>query len=189
MFLRKLTVSLVRKTLVHHDGCHHRGMDHAVVGIGARLGKGEANAAAGEDRRIEGPLVRRDGMGHAIMVRPGHLGTHFDGEAIGGEREVPNRDAVPAAAGGGRRWSRRWVCRRGSGRSDGRRWGSGRSGGRRRARPCGGRRTATGCQEHKQAHSQQAQPGFCGGRCRCLLHVSSSSAMLLHAHTEDFLSP
>ena len=156
---------------MHHDGCHHIGMDHAVVGIGARLGKGEAKAAAGEDRRIEGPLVRRDGMGHAIMVRPGHLGTHFDGEAIGGEREVLNRDAVPAAAGGGRRWS------------------SGRSGGRRRARPCGGRRTATGCQEHKEAHSQQAQPGVCGGRCRCLLHVSSSSAMLLHAHTEDFLSP
>ncbi len=58
----------MRKTLVHHDGCHHIGMDHAVVGIGARLGKGEAKAAAGEDRRIEGPLVRRDGMGHASVL-------------------------------------------------------------------------------------------------------------------------
>lgn len=117
-------------------------MDHAVVGKGARLGKGEAKAAAWGDRRIEGCLIRSDGMGHAIMVRPGHLGAHFDSEAIGAEREVHNRDAVPAGAGGGgRRWSRRWVGRR----------GSSRSGGRRRGRPCGGRRTATGSQEHKEA--------------------------------------
>lgn len=117
-------------------------MNHAVVGKGARLGKGEAKAAAWGDRRIEGCLIRSDGMGHAIMVRPGHLGAHFDSEAIGAEREVHNRDAVPAGAGGGgRRWSRRWVGRR----------GSSRSGGRRRGRPCGGRRTATGRQEHKEA--------------------------------------
>jgi len=122
-----------RAGLLDDDRRRHRRMDRAVVGIGARLGKGEAKAAARGDGRIEGPLIRRDGMGHAIMVRPGHLGAHFDGEAIGVEREVHNRDAVPAAAGCGRRWSRRGVCRR----------GSGRSGSRRRARPCGGRRTAT----------------------------------------------
>src|SRR5690242_4804324 len=151
MFLLKLSAALMSKTLVYDDDGRHRRVNHAV----ARFGKGEAKAASRENGRIEGLLIRRDGMGHAVMVRPGHLGTHFDGEAIGAEREVHNRDAIPSA-GCGRCWSRRWV---------GRRVAAGASAG-----AAGGK----AYRRRQPAARASTQPGFYRWRGRYLLHFSSS---------------
>ena len=148
---------------MHHDGCHHRVMDIAVVAIGSRLGEGKAKAVSGREKsRIESALVSSDGMGDRILVCPGQLRARLYRKGQWTEGKVHDRDAVSSA-------SRRvgGSCRR--------RVGGG----------CRGR-SATGSQEHNEAHSQQAQPGFCGGGWIGLLHFSSSFTMLWYEHSGEF---
>jgi hypothetical protein len=177
----------MKETLLHHDGCHHRVMDIAVVAIGSRLGEGKAKAVSGREKsRIESALVSSDGMGDRILVCPGQLRARLYREGQWTEGKVHDRDAVSSA-------SRRvgGSCRRRVGGSCRRRVGGGcrrRVGGSCRRRVGGGcrGRSATGSQEHNEAHSQQAQPGFCGGGCIGLLHFSSSTAMLWYQHSGEF---
>jgi hypothetical protein len=157
----------MKETLLHHDGCHHRVMDIAVVAIGSRLGEGKAKAVSGSEKpRIESALVISDSMGDCILVCPGHLRARFHREGQWTEGKVHDRDAV-SSAGRSRGRSACRSCRR-------------RAGG-----GCRGR-TATGSQEHQEAQSQQAQPGFCDGGCIGLLHFSSSYAILWYQHSGAF---
>jgi len=161
------------ETLLHHNGCHHRGMDIAVVAIGSCPHEGKAKGAPRREiPRIERTAVRGNGVGGRIIIPPGHPRTRLHRNSRRTEGKVRDRDTAPSANGdlgrsrfGSRRGSdcrnrRGSDCRSRCGSNCRSRRGSGcgSAGGR-----CGGRAT-TGSQEHNKAQNHQAQPGSCAGK-------------------------
>src|SRR6266702_8159319 len=128
------------EALLHHDGCHHRRMDIAVVTISSCLREGKAEGASRSQRpSIERAFVSSDRMGDRIIVRPAYLRTHLHREGGWTEGKVRDRHAVASASRG--------RSRRIGGSSRG-------SGGRGRGRRTGGSRcgrAATGSQEYHEA--------------------------------------
>ncbi len=111
---------------MHHDSCHHRGMDIVMVAVGSCLREGKAKGASRSQRpRIERAFDSGDRMGDCIIVRPDHLRTRLHREGRWTESKVRDRDAVASAG-------------RGRGRSIGRSGGRGTGGSSRRS---GGRST------------------------------------------------
>ncbi len=136
------------EALLHHDSCHHRGMDIAMVAIGSCLREGKAEGASRSQRpRIERAFVSSHCMGDRIIVRPTYLRTHLHRERRWTEGKVRDRDAVASAGRGSSR--RIGGNSRGSGGGSSRRRG-GRSSGRSTGGSSGGR-AATGSQEHNEA--------------------------------------
>lgn len=73
--------------------------------VGPCLGKGKAERVAWAQHVVEGSSIGGDRMGRTILVCPGDLGSHGDGQALRAERKARDGNAVPAT-GRCRRWSR-----------------------------------------------------------------------------------
>ena len=159
--------------LLHDDGCRHRGMDGAVVAVGSWFAKGKAKAVARSKRtRIEGSLICGDRMRHAIVICPGHFGSHVDREALRTERKVRQRDAIPTTT----RRRRRGCggrCRRCRGTAS---TGVGR---------CGSAPTRR--HRHTKTDDDETQPGFGDNGFQRRLHGSFSSPQLLFQRWERVL--
>src|SRR6266700_1349382 len=136
------------EALLHHDGCHHRRMDIAVVTISSCLSEGKAEGASRRQRPIiDRAFVSSDRMGDRIIVRPAYLRTDLHRERRWNEGNVRDRHAV-ASAGRGRSRRIGGSSRGSGGRSAG---GSSRRRGGRSTGGSSGGRAATGSQEYHEA--------------------------------------
>ena len=135
--------------LLHDDRAHHVRVDQTEIRERARRREGEAEAAAGLERRRP-PDVRRRcaGMGIDIVVDPGHRGSHRHRRGIRHKRRRREKCGPSRHRNRDRRRPTAW---RGRG---GRRWG----GSRRRAAAAAARR------KHRTDQRERNKPRDASGR-------------------------